>query len=58
MLGDVYMYFDPGTGSMIIQMLIAAIAGLGAFWVAFKTNFLNIVRKLFKRNGNYKKKSK
>lgn len=37
------MYFDPGTGSLIIQMLLAAIAGVGAFFVTFKTNFLSII---------------
>lgn len=45
------MYFDPGTGSMIIQMLIATIAGVGAFFVAFKTNFLNFFKGIFKNNG-------
>ena len=33
------MYFDPGTGSMLVQALIALIAGIGAFFVTFKTNF-------------------
>jgi hypothetical protein len=35
-------YVDPGTGSMIIQVVIAAIVGAGAFLGAFW-------RKLFRR---------
>lgn len=45
------MYFDPGTGSMIVQVVIAAIAGVGAFFVTFKTNFLDFFKGLFKKNG-------
>lgn len=46
-----FMYFDPGTGSMVIQMVIASIAGVGAFFVTFKTNFIGFVKELFKKNG-------
>ena len=38
------MYFDPGTGSMLIQALIATVAGIGAFFVTFKTNFLTVCK--------------
>lgn len=31
------MYFDPGTGSLIIQVLVAALAAAGAMVLAFKT---------------------
>lgn len=41
------MYFDPGTGSMIIQMLIAALASVGVFFVAFKSK----ISKFFKGIG-------
>lgn len=47
----IFMYFDPGTGSMIIQVVIAAIAGVGAFFVTFKTNFFAFLKGLFKKNG-------
>lgn len=30
------MYFDPGIGSMIIQMVIAAIAAVGVVWGVMK----------------------
>lgn len=43
-LASAHAYVDPGTGSMIIQVVIAAIVGgaavLGAFW-----------RKIFRRRG-------
>lgn len=45
------MYFDPGTGSMVVQMVIASIAGVGAFFVTFKTNFFGFIKGMFKRNG-------
>lgn len=42
-----YAYLDPGTGSMVVQMIIGAIAGasvaIGAFWGKI-TNFLNSFR--------------
>ena len=44
------MYFDPGTGSMLIQVIIAAIAGVGAFFVTFKTNFLTFIKGMFKKH--------
>lgn len=43
-----YAYLDPGTGSMIVQMIIGVIAGasvaIGAFWgkiMAFFNSFRN-----------------
>lgn len=45
------MYFDPGTGSMIIQIVVASIAGVGAFFVTCKTNVLNFVKGIFSKNG-------
>lgn len=44
------MYFEPGTGSMIVQMLIATLASIGAFIVAFRTNFLSFLKNLFNKN--------
>lgn len=39
------MYFDPGTGSMLIQMLLGAIPVVVAFFVGFR-------KKLFKKKGH------
>lgn len=49
------MYFDPGTGSMFVQILIASIAGVGAFFIAFKTTIVNFFKGIFRKN---EKKSK
>lgn len=49
------MYFDPGTGSMLVQALIALVAGVGAFFVTFKTNFLNFVKGLFQKKKKNEK---
>lgn len=38
------MYLDPGFGSMLIQILIAAFAGISAAWFAFRN-------KLKKKHG-------
>lgn len=45
------MYFDPGTGSMIVQILVASIAGVGAFFLTFKTNCISFINGIFKKNG-------
>ncbi len=43
---SIYAYIDPGTGSYIIQLLIAAFIGLSIgvkiFWKKIKTFFVNI----------------
>jgi hypothetical protein len=33
------MYLDPGFGSMLIQVLVAAIAVIGGYWAAAKGKF-------------------
>ena len=38
------MYFDPGTGSMIIQIIVAAVASIGALFVTFKVNLVNLFK--------------
>lgn len=32
-----FAYFDPGTGSMLIQIVIGAIATIAVFWRKIKT---------------------
>lgn len=44
------MYFDPGTGSLIIQMLLAIFAGIASFFVLFKNN----VKAFFSKKKNEK----
>ena len=44
----VFAYFDPGTGSLIIQGLIGAIAAITVFWRQLKS----YVHSLFSRENN------
>ena len=44
------MYLDPGFGSLIIQMIVAAIAGLGAYLALAKKKALSIFSKNNKTN--------
>ena len=48
------MYFDPGTGSIIIQVLLAALATMGTFLIAFKTK----IKALFSRKKAKKEDKK
>lgn len=41
-------YFDPGTGSLVLQVLAAFLVGLGVFWTKIKT----WVSSLFNRKKN------
>ena len=49
-------YLDPGTGSIIIQVLIALVVGgvamIGVYWTRVKTFLRNLVKK--KGNGDSK----
>lgn len=40
-----YAYLDPGTGSIILQMLAAIIAAILAFWQYIKIKIKNIFNK-------------
>ena len=42
------MYFDPGTGSLIIQAVIASLAVIGGYFAIAKTKLKN----LFSKNKN------
>lgn len=39
------MYFDPGTGSLIIQAVIASLAVLGGYFAIAKTKMKNLFNK-------------
>ena len=43
------MYFDPGTGSLIVQLVLACIAGFTSFLVVFKTNIKAFFSKFNKK---------
>ena len=52
---EAYAYLDPGTGSMILQLLLGGIAGiiivLKLYWQRVKNVFQNLHLKLFSRKG-------
>lgn len=39
------MYFDPGTGSLIIQAIVAALAVCGGYFAIAKTKLKNLFTK-------------
>lgn len=45
-LKDAYAYIDPGSGSVVIQLLIGALVGIGItlklYWYKFKEKILRI----------------
>ena len=43
-----YSYLDPGTGSIILQALIASIAAIAVFFSQLKMKFLEFKKKHFK----------
>ncbi len=44
------MYFDPGTGSLIVQLVVAFFASIGAFFVIFKNKILGFFKKEKKKD--------
>jgi len=48
-LKDAYGYIDPGSGSVVIQMIIGALVGIGItiklYWYKFKERFMRSNRK-------------
>ena len=47
--GNAYCYLDPGTGSYVLQMLIAGLAGallaIKIFWLNIRAFFSNLFKK-------------
>ena len=42
------MYFDPGTGSLIVQLIVAGIASVGAFFAMSKGKIKSLFHKKVK----------
>ena len=49
------MYFDPGTGSLIIQAIVAILAVAGGYLAVFKTRLKNIFKKKDKTESGEQK---
>jgi hypothetical protein len=49
---NAFAYLDPGTGSIILQLIIALIGGLIAFFALIKNKIIEFYKKIKKRiNG-------
>ena len=48
-----YAYLDPGTGSMILQVIVAGIATVGVIVASYWAKLKNLFKKIFK---SYNKK--
>ncbi len=47
--GKVYAYLDPGTGSYILQMLVASLLGVGVMAGTYRKKIKSFIDKLFKK---------
>ena len=43
-----YAYIDPGTGGILLQALLGAIAAIGAYITLYWRKFKNLLSKIFK----------
>ena len=48
-INPAFAYFDPGTGSFIIQSILAIFATVAATISATYVNFKNLISKLFRK---------
>ena len=51
-INTILLYLDPGTGSLLIQSIIAAVTGFFFFFGHIKRKFLSIFSKEEKTNNN------
>lgn len=55
--GDSFAYLDPGTGSYMLQLLIAGLLGAGFAVKAFWKNIKSFLYGIFTRSGREEKGS-
>ena len=53
-IANAYAYLDPGSGSIIIQVILFVIAGFGTFFAFFKTKTKNVFEKILKKKDKKK----
>ncbi len=53
---NAYAYLDPGTGGLIIQVLIASLIGIGVFFRNIKMKLIELFNKIIKKRHNNKSK--
>lgn len=44
-------YIDPGTGGILLQALLAAVAAVGAFFTFYWKKFKEFINKIFKNKN-------
>lgn len=49
---EIILYIEPGSGSLIIQFLIAVVAGGLVFWSNLKMKIKSIISRLFKKQAD------
>ena len=49
---NAYAYLDPGAGSSILQLLLAFLAGVGAFLSLYWSKFKLFLQKIFKKSDS------
>ena len=42
-------YIDPGTGGILLQFIIAIIAGIASFWLIIKNKIISFFKKKIKK---------
>jgi hypothetical protein len=50
--GPAYAYLDPGTGSMVVQAVIAALAAAGVAFSVFRRKLRSFVTRIFRKGKN------
>jgi len=55
-MDNAYAYLDPGSGSMLLQLLLGGVAGLAVVFKLYWAQFKDSIHKIFgaKRNQNPK----
>ena len=48
---NAYAYLDPGTGSSILQIILAFFAGIGAFLSLYWNKLKFLIRKIFNKSS-------
>jgi hypothetical protein len=51
-IADAYAYLDPGTGSMLLQVLIAGILAIGVFWRKLKAWIKDLFKSIKEKTKN------
>ena len=55
---DAHAYIDPGTGGILLQFIIAIIAGIASFWLIIKNKIISFFKKKNQKKINEDKENK